>query len=371
MKFSISTEILKNITTILTKVVSKDIPSSSFSGIYIEVSSDKVLFKTHQFDFNVMYRVNINESKEGSIFVPIQVLDGAVSSLIDMVVTVELIEKKLIIKTNTSTSEIFILENSEEDGGAITVPDISPSFVMKREVLIQGFRSVQHAAAESIIKPEIASVYIYTKNDSVYFVSTDAFRLAEIRFLLEKKDYNDISILIPNKSVAKILRVLEGVSDTDVSLYVCEDVIYLSTETITIKVNSVKGNFPDYKNIMPTSFDMNITLLRSDALNFLKKARLFSNKLNKISFNVESKTSLLLKLDNETVGSTQNTVPVTINGDIIPIPSFNYRFLNDALSVISDERIILNIINDITKPLMIRGADDTTLTTIISPLIEK
>ena len=370
MKFSIQTDVLKNITSTLLKVISRDVPKQSLGGVHIVVSSGNILFKTQQFDFNVIHTASAEETKDGEVYVSINVLDGVVNSLIDAVTTIELVDKKVIVRTITSTSELFILEDLDNDT-AIEKPEGSPSFVMKREVLVRGFKDVQHAAAESVIKPEIASVYLYTKRDSAYFVSTDAFRLAEARFLLEKPQQDDVSILIPIKSIQKTLRVLEGVSDVDVSVYVHDNTVYMVTDNVLIKMNSVKGVFPDYKNIMPTNFDATITILRSDLLIFLKKARLFSNKLNKLSFSLQDAKSLTLGFDNETVGSTKNTIPASVQGSVENLPSFNYRFVSDAVSVISDDRIVFSILHDTTKPLMIRGVDDTTLTIIISPLLEK
>ena len=52
-------------------------------------------------------------------------------------------------------------------------------------------------------------------------------------------------------------------------------------------------------------------------------------------------------------------------------PSFNYRFLNDIISIISDDRVVINVLDDTTKPIMIRGAEDSSFTAIISPLLEK
>ena len=79
MKFSMDTQKLKNIAGTLARVVTRDISETGSSGIGIEVSSDSVFFKTQQFDFNVVYRIEVGESSEGKVFVPIQILDGAVS----------------------------------------------------------------------------------------------------------------------------------------------------------------------------------------------------------------------------------------------------------------------------------------------------
>ena len=63
-------------------------------------------------------------------------------------------------------------------------------------------------------------------------------------------------------------------------------------------------------------------------------------------------------------------MPVVLDGESIQLPSFNYRFISDVLSIISDDRIVFNFVNDKTKPFMIRGVNDTTLTAIISPLLD-
>ena len=369
MKFIIKTDILKNITGTLVKVSGKEEIGKVLDDVYIEAAQEKVLFKTQRIDFGTLHTSDAEKTEEGFVFVSIRILDGVVGSLVDSMTTVELIEKKLIITTNTSTSEIHILEEGEKPD--LKKPEEKPSFSVRREVLIQGFKNVQHAAAESVVKPEIASVYMYTKNNSVYFVATDAFRLAETRFLLEDESKDDIEVIIPIKSVLKVVRILESVPDTIVNMYTQEGVMFFETESALIRINSVKGSFPDYKNIMPSDFDIEITVLRGDIANFLKKARLFADKLNKLSISIEDQKSLLLKFSNDAVGVTRNTVPAVINGSVESLPSFNYKFLNDSLSVITDDRVIVSTINDKTKPIMIRGTDDTSFTAILSPLLDK
>ena len=369
MKFTLPTDIFRNITNTLTKVITKDVPGAQMGGVLITVSSGVVSFKAQQFDFGIIYSSNAGDSSDGSVSVSISVLDGIVSSLIDTTTTVELKDSTIVVSTNTSTSNMYILEDAEEDVSVVK-PEGKPLLSVKREILLRGFKNVQYAASDSFVKPEIASVYLYTKDDSIYFVSTDAFRLSEMRFLSEGAG-EGVNVLIPIKSVTKLVRVLEGVSDADVSLFVRDNDIYIEVGSVLVKMNNVSGSFPDYKSIMPTDFSLEIILLKSDVVNFLKKARLFANKLNKLSITVADEKTITLDFSNETVGSTTNTIPAVIKGSVDSVPSFNYKFIHDVLSVITDDRIILSAVNDVTKPLMIRGADDSALTAIISPLLDK
>ena len=369
MKFTVKTNVLKNITNTMVRVAAKEGLSSVFNGVYMEVVQEKVFLKTQQIDFGVQYSASIENAEDGSVFVPIQVLDGVVSSLIDTSVEVSLRGKKLIITTHTSSSDVYILEEGAKP--TIDSPDGDPSFSMRREVMVQGFKSVQHAAAESVVKPEIASVYMYTKDTSIYFVSTDAFRLAEARFLSDGDVKDNFDVLIPIKNVLKILRVLESVSDTMVRLFVREGVVYVQTDNVLLWTNIVKGSFPDYKSIIPVEFDAVITVLQGDITNFLKRARLFADKLNTLSLHTEDEKVLSLEFSNETTGVTKNTVPMVLEGSVAQIPSFNYKFINDALSVITDDRVVISVINNKAKPIMIRGSEDTSFTAILSPLLDR
>ena len=373
MKFTLPTDVLKNVTGTMTKVITKDVSGSKAGGIVVTVSSDTVFFTMQQFDFGVAYSYAATDTADGTVSVSASVLDGIVSSLIDSFVTVELKDKTIVVSTGTSTSTMHILADDEDDGAgdmSAPKPDEKPSFLIKREVLLRGFKSVQHAAADSFIKPEIASVYLYTKDDSVYFVATDAFRLSEMRFLSDGVS-NDVSILLPIRSVAKLIRVLEGVSDADVSLFIRDEGICIAVSSVSVKMNSVSGSFPDYKGIMPSEFAVEIVVLRSDIVNFLRKARLFADRLNKLTITIAGEKTVTLAFSNETVGSTADTVPAVITGTVDSLPSFNYKFVSDALSVISDDRVMFSATDDSTKPLMIRGADDTALTAIISPLLDR
>lgn len=371
MKFSIKTDVFKNITSTLIKIASRGSLDASSNNVSITVSSGEVFFKARQIGFFVSYTVPCEgeqEVSDGSVVVPIQALESVVGSLIDATVKVELSGKKLLVSTNSSSSELYILESGEVSDDV--APKGDPILSLQREVLIHGFRTVQHAAAESEIKPEIASVYLYTKSNSVYFVATDAFRLAEMRFLSDDTP-DDTGIIIPIKSVVKLLRVLEGVSDPVVSLHSDGENMFLVTGAVWVKTNSVTGSFPDYRSIMPQEFAADVTVLKSDVVNFLKKARLFADNLNKLSLSIATDKELTLAFSNETVGTTENVVPASVSGSVSTLPSFNYKFITDALSVISDDKVVFSVVDDPTKPMMIRGADDSTLTAIVSPLLDK
>ena len=72
--------------------------------------------------------------------------------------------KKLNIKTNSSSSEIYILtDQKEKHDFDNNLAKEKPLISLEKEIVVDGIKKTQHAASVSVIKPEIASVYVHTK----------------------------------------------------------------------------------------------------------------------------------------------------------------------------------------------------------------
>lgn len=370
MRCTIQADVVKAITGLFTKIANKTLLDVQTSGVYITVSGATVSFRLHQFDLFVCYNVEGTECAEGTVFVSAQALDMVTQTVVDTLVTFELSETVLLVKTKSSSSDLLTLTCEDPKLFSFESPQGKPTISLDREILLQGFKRVQHAAAESVVKPEIASVNLYTKDGSLYFVATDSLRLAEIRFLAENST-TDVNIIIPIKNIQKIVRILENITDSAVDLFIDGDVVHFQTETVYLRTGSVQGSFPNYTDIIPTTFALEATMIKSDVLNFLKKARLFANTLNRLSLGVEGKNHLFFSFSNSTTGSTKNVIPAMVKGNLTAFPSFNYAYISDILSVINDDEVVFHFVDDITKPLMIRGKTDTGLRAIVSPLLEE
>ena len=230
MKFTAQTDVLKNIAGMFTKVSDKSALNAETSGVYISVTDNTISFKLHQFDFFISYTIEGQDCSDGTVFVSAQALDTVIAPIVDALTTVELSGSRLLIHTKSSDSDLLTLTLENESvfsSDAPSLPD-KPTVSLDREVVIRGFKDVQHAAAESVVKPEIASIYLYTKDGTVYFAATDSFRLAETRFLSDNIDA-DVGIIIPIKNVQKIVRILENSTDSDVHLFVEGDTVHIKT----------------------------------------------------------------------------------------------------------------------------------------------
>jgi DNA polymerase-3 subunit beta len=268
----------------------------------------------------------------------------------------------LIIKTKKS--QIKLKGQPYEDFP--TIPNVSGvSFEIDCKKFMDGIKSVYYSSSLSDIKPEISSVYIYTNDNNLVFISTDSFRLAEKKIKI--KDIEDISgILIPFKNIPELLRVF---GDNSLNIKVCfnKNQISISSEGIYLTSRIIDGNFPDYRQIIPKEFKTDVVVLKQDLLNALKLSNIFSDKFNQVNLLINPKGKIFeLSSSNNEVGENKTQLDAALIGEEVQL-GFNYKYFFDCFQSINSDSVSIKI-NGAQKPIIVSGVSDNSFLYLIMPM---
>ncbi len=232
------------------------------------------------------------------------------------------------------------------------------------ESLLQGLRDVWYSASVSGIKPELSSVYLYNEGDSLVFTATDSFRLAEKK-IKSKNPPHDLSILIPQKNIPDIIKVLEGVRG-EASVSIENGQVSVSVPHIYITSRLVIGNFFEYRKIFPKEFSTEVVLLRDDIVQALRMMKIFSDKFNQVSLSiVGSKETCEIKSKNSDVGEATYVFKAKVKGESVTL-NFNHKYLFDCLQSIKSDSVVFKF-NGAGKALLVEGYNDNSFIYLVMP----
>jgi DNA polymerase-3 subunit beta len=79
-----------------------------------------------------------------------------------------------------------------------------------------------------------------------------------------------------------------------------------------------------------------------------------------------NKKKLLINSTNPEIGESKEDMDIDYDGDNVEV-MYNPKFFIDTLSVIDDDNIILNIVDE-EKPCKIEGENDKTFLSVIMPM---
>lgn len=362
MKIELLKENLLEATNIISRVSNKNLSLPVLGCVVISAAGGRVTFQATNLEVSVELQVKGKIEHEGVVAVPAHTLNQLISTSTDQKTTLELKENTLIISSGHGVSKLKILDVSEFPTLPFVKQGEGRSLTIPTKNLATALRTVSFASSHSGIRPELSSVFLKVGEGFIITAATDSFRLAEMKTQTQSKDTIE-PILIPNRNIQEILRVIEGSEVVEVRVGDNQITILSNGNYITSRI--IDGAFPDYHAIIPKNFTVKVTALTSEVVSALKKVSVFTDHTGCVEVAVNEK-KVTLKAANTAVGETIEEVDAVIEGDGLTL-SFNSKYLLDALSVVSADSVSLNFSGP-GKPLVFSEVPARGFTYLVMPM---
>jgi len=140
-----------------------------------------------------------------------------------------------------------------------------------------------------------------------------------------------------------------------VKVYLAENQIFFETADVLFVSRLIDGKYPEYKQVVPKEFSLNMIAKKEDLLKAARLAGVFSDsKSREIRLKIDGGKGKIMVFA-ESVESGEGSWSVDFQSDAKSVleVAFNNRFLLDGLNSISTEDIYIGA-NDAFGPVMLR-----------------
>ena len=363
MKLECQIEEIRNRISQAERITGKNLTLPILSSILLIASNKSLKIRSTNLSLGIEIEIPAKIEKEGLVAVSGSVLSGIFSNVFQNEnIHLEGIEGNLLIQTKKS--KIKLKGQPAEDFP--TIPRVAgTSFEIESKKLIDGIKSVYYSSSVSDIKPEISSVFMYTNEDNLVFVSTDSFRLAEKKIKI--KGLEEIpGILIPFKNVSEILRVFGEFAGV-IKVFFNKNQISFSSDNVYLTSRIIDGVFPDYRQIVPKKSETEAVVLRQDLLNALKLSNIFSDKFNQVNLKIAPPEKVFeLSSANNDVGENKTFLDAALTGENIEL-GFNYKYFLDCFQSIATDSVSIKLSGS-GSPILISPVSDPSFIYLIMPM---
>lgn len=363
MHCSVSIQELKKSLTQSSGIPQKNSSVPILSTIQLEASKDTLTIRATNLEVGLEIKISADVLKKGVVAVPAQVIQKIINTnQSDGNVVLQSDGKELVVDIGKSHMRLKTFPH--DDFPLIPKAVGITSYTLPINPILEGLRSVSYASSVSDLRPEIASVSLYGSSDNLIFVATDSFRLAEKKIKFEgAEDFPHI--LIPIKHVREIEHVFQNEVNECV-ITVADHQISFTTENIYLTARIIDGNFPDYSQIIPDSYQTEIVALKNEFQEALKVTQIFSDELNKLKIYVKPKEKVfLLENKNNDIGEHQTEVDCSLSGEDQEI-TMNQKYLSEGVQHIPTDSLSISFNGN--KPVVMRGVGDLSFLYIIMPM---
>lgn len=251
-------------------------------------------------------------------------------------------------------------------GGGGSGPPAKAVFSHPAESLSELIARSIFATARENTRYAINGVLLNREGKKLEMVATDGRRLALCRTSISQKEGPAVKCIVPTKALTQLQKLLSGV-EGEVEVAITDNQIYFNIASpgdhadgsAVLSSNLVEGAFPPYEDVIPKDNDKTVHFDRDVLYSAVRRAALLTNEESRgvrMAFTASDKRLDLSSRAPE-MGEANIQVDLTeYKGEDIEI-GFNPAFITDALKVIRDPDVIMELKKE-NKPGLIRSGND-------------
>ncbi len=365
MELTVTQENLATALQSVSRVASSRTQLPILSNILVRTDGNRLLIAAMNMEIASTHYIGAKVVKPGAITVPARLITDFVTSLPKGSVELQVTGTKLQLTSGSYKSTINGM--TADDFPELPAIDESQavSYAIAADDFKQAVSQTTIATSSDVNRPVLTGVYWHSHDGYLYLAGTDGYRLAERKLTATK---SQVAAIIPKTSLQEVLRAIDDAVET-VDVLFDESQVRFRAGEAEITSQLIDGNFPDYRQLIPTTTDTTVSLTKDEFVRITKIAGLFSR---------DSGGSVVLTADDTTsqltihsvaseLGENTSETAVTMTGSAGTV-SLNSRYISEALAVIDGQEIQFGFSGKLAPCVLKEAKKTTNYKHIIMPL---
>ncbi len=353
MKFTIAKDQLMAGLQAVQNVVSTRTTLPILSNVLVQAIGDKLQLTATDLDVTVSSAVEADVKEEGATTIPVKRFFSIVRELQASEVEISTDGKNVtslqagssFYKINGISAEEFPPMPKFGETSTVTLPQEKIRAMLKKT-------SIAISMDES--RYVLNGVFMSFQADKLTMVATDGRRLAMSEEELTTESAAIGDIIVPTKAVSELNRLLQNTGEVELKFTENQVSFLIKGEddhSILLMSKLVEGNYPNYKQVIPTETKERVPLGREELLQALRRAEIMTNdKSNSVKLTF-AKNNLAITANTPEVGEGRESIAINYKGPDISI-AFNPGYMMDPLKVLDVDEVFIELNDELSPGLM-------------------
>jgi len=342
------------------------------NNVLLSADESGLMLAATNLEMVISHRIGAKVEEEGAITVPARLLSEFVSSL----PSGEKVEMKLVGKTLEIRCARFDARVSGIDAADFPpIPKVDNGIKTKIDAatLRQAINQVVFAAATEESRPVLTGVDAQFEENLLTLAAADGFRLAVYRMSLVTTVKEKTEVIIPSRTLNELNRLITDDEETiNITVNPNKSQVMFHLKNTQLVSQLVQGTFPKYSQLIPQSFAGRSTVTVVEFLRVCKMASIFTRDGSGIVRLVMTPGGELtpgkitVSSKSEELGDDMGEIDAIVEGQEAKT-AFNGRYLTDVLSVLKEQKVILETTNP-SSPGVIKPVGTDNYLHVIMPM---
>src|SRR5215212_3147994 len=342
-------------------------------GLLLEAGENSVRLSATDMEISVQTSSSAEGEEEGRGVIPARIFNDIVRSLPAGSFSLEHDDSGGAVRLAAGENEYRIRAYAADDFPQLPGFDAEAAFRMSGEVLVETVEKVSRSYSRDETRPVLTGILISFEENRVRMVTTDSYRLSIKETELATTAFEGSrEAIIPARAMQEVSRIFSGSDEEEVEVSLSENQALFRIGDVLFGTRLIDGNFPEYRRLLPTTFEREISVSREALMGTLRRVNLFAQRQTppvpvSLSF---SEGAVEVAVRNGEVGEAHERLPTISEGEFDI--SFNPGYLLDGVSAVDSEKVLFKL-NDPLKPGLIvpqTNGEEPDFLYLITPMRE-
>ncbi len=313
------------------------------SNFLVETQKTKIILTSTDLEVGIRTSLPCQVLTEGSTTIPARRFVEIVRELPEDKVEIT-IDKENRASITCGKARFLINGLPKEDYPILPEFKEDLAFNLPKELVQRMLKKTSFAVSTDETRYVLNGVFLTINDKEVKMVATDGRRLAYINETAHPSASH--KAIIPTKAVNELMHLLANSKEEAVKISIAENQIGFKFDETVLISRLVEGSFPNYEQVIPKSFGIQLKLRTKEFLQATKRVSLLATeKGGSVKYSLKQNV-LKISTTMPGVGEAEEEMVVTYKDNPLEI-AFNPGYVLDALKVIDSEEVYF----ELTAPL--------------------
>ena len=244
-----------------------------------------------------------------------------------------------------------------------------PQVVPEQQISVpfEAFSSMARKVCRVVSRDEsraiLTGVLMSVEDSSFKMVATDSYRLAVTGMQVQ-----GLSTAFDAVLAGSFVSDLAGLPKTgeNMTLALAENQVIVSYAGTVFINRRIEGKYPNYKQLIPSSYETRCIVDRNALLAAVRRASLLEHNRSQVRFSVNAASQTIQLTTNQDAGSTQEIVKAQVEGADVEI-GFNSHYVIEGLSAMESSEMSFEIQGPL-KPGIMKGSAEENYLYLVMPV---
>jgi DNA polymerase III subunit beta len=322
------------------------------AGILLRSESGKLHLSATDMEISLRTSLEVEVATEGAVVVPGKLLVDLARLLSGEEVSIEHRQGEGVVEIVSGSAVYRIHTYNAEDFPRLPDPTGTTMVPIDAEALLETAAKVSRAASRDESRPVLTGILVRFEGQGLVMAATDSYRLA-VKETSMSEPGPELDAIVPARALVELSRVAQGALELQLGLQ--ENQVLFMSDGVLLTTRRIEGQFPNYRQLLPESFESEVTLPRDELLEVVRRVAVMAQRNAPLRLRFEE-GELTVSAQTQDVGEARETMPAPFSGEAIDI-GFNPEFLRDGIESVEGDELRLKLISPL-RPAVLQGAGE-------------